>query len=39
MREVTMYATVVAFAIVGVRVFSDHVLALISRFVGLGLSG
>jgi len=36
---VSPLATAVAFNIAGVRVFSDHVLALVGRFVGLGLSG
>jgi len=36
---VSLLATAVAFNIAGVRVFLDHVLALVGRFVGLGLSG
>jgi len=36
---VSPFATAIAFNVAGVRVFSDHVLALVGRFVGLGLSG
>ena len=36
---VSPLATAIAFNVAGVRVFSDHVLALVGRFVGLGLSG
>ena len=36
---VSLFATTVAFNVTGVGVFSDHVLALIGRFMGLGLSG
>jgi len=37
--EVTVCVAVITFAVVGVGVFSDHVLALVGRFVGLGLRG
>jgi len=36
---VSLFATAVAFNVAGVRVFSDHVLALVGGFVGLSLSG
>jgi len=36
---VSTFTTAIAFSVAGVRVFSDHVLALVGRFVGLGLSG
>jgi len=36
---VSPLATAITFNVAGVRVFSDHVLALVGRFVGLGLSG
>ena len=36
---VSLFATAIALNVAGVRVFSDHVLALVGRFVGLGLSG
>jgi len=36
---VSLFAAAIAFNVAGVRVFSDHVLALVGRFVGLGLSG
>ena len=36
---VSLLSAAIAFNIAGVRVFSDHVLALIGRFVGLGASG
>ena len=36
---VSLFATAVAFNVTGVRVFSDHVLALVGRSMGLGLSG
>ena len=36
---VSWFAAAIALNIAGVRVFSDHVLALVGRFVGLGLSG
>jgi len=36
---VSLFAAAIAFNVVGVRVFSDHVLALVGRFAGLGLSG
>jgi len=39
LRVVSSFTTAVAFNVAGVRVFSDHVLALVGRFVGLGLSG
>jgi len=39
LRVVSQLATAIAFNVAGVRVFSDHVLALVGRFVGLGLSG
>ena len=39
LRVVSSFATAIAFNITGVRVFSDHVLALVGRFMGLGLSG
>jgi len=39
LRVVSSFATAIAFNVAGVRVFSDHVLALVGRFVGLGLSG
>jgi len=39
LREVSVLAAVVTVAIVGVGVLSDHVLALVGGFVGLGLSG
>ena len=39
LRIVSPFATAIAFNVAGVRVFSDHVLALVGRFVGLGLSG
>jgi len=37
--EVTVCVAVITFAVVGVGVFSDHVLALVGGFVGLGLRG
>ena len=36
---VSQLAAAIAFNVAGVRVFSDHVLALVGRSVGLGLSG
>ena len=39
LRVVSSFATAIALNVAGVRVFSDHVLALVGRFVGLGLSG
>ena len=36
---VSLFAAAIALNVTGVRVFSDHVLALVGRFVGLGLSG
>ena len=36
---VSLFAAAIALNVAGVRVFSDHVLALVGRFVGLGLSG
>jgi len=39
LRVVSSFTTAIAFNVTGVRVFSDHVLALVGRFVGLGLSG
>ena len=36
---VPLLATAIAFNVAGVRVFSDHVLALVGGLVGLGLSG
>ena len=36
---VSLFAAAIAFDVVGVRVFSDHVLALVGGLVGLGLSG
>ena len=36
---VSPLTTAIAFNVAGVRVFSDHVLALVGRFAGLGLSG
>jgi len=39
LRVVSSFATAIAFNVAGVRVFLDHVLALVGRFVGLGLSG
>ena len=39
LREMSVFAAVVAVAVVGVGVFSDHALALVGGFVGLGLSG
>ena len=39
LRVVSSFATAITFNVTGVRVFSDHVLALVGRFVGLGLSG
>ena len=36
---VPRFAAAIAFNVTGVRVFSDHVLALVGRSVGLGLSG
>ena len=35
----SLFAAAIALNVAGVRVFSDHVLALVGRFVGLGLSG
>jgi len=39
LREVSVFAAVITVAVVGLGVFSDHVLALVGGFVGLGLSG
>ena len=39
LREMSVFAAVVTVAVIGVGVFSDHVLTLVGRFVGLGLSG
>jgi len=39
LREMSVFAAVVTVAVVGVGVFSDHVLTLVGGFVGLGLSG
>jgi len=39
LRVVSLFAAAIAFNVAGVRVFSDHVLALVGRSVGLGLSG
>ena len=39
LRVVSVFAAAITFNVVGVRVFSDHVLALAGRFAGLGLSG
>ena len=39
LRVVSLFAAAITFNVVGVRVFSDHVLALVGRFAGLGLSG
>jgi len=39
LRVMSSFAAAIAFNVAGVRVFSDHVLALVGRFVGLGLSG
>jgi len=36
---VSLLAAAIASNVAGVRVFSDHVLALVGRFMGLGLSG
>ena len=36
---VSLFVATIAPNVAGVRVFSDHVLALVGRFVGLGLSG
>jgi len=36
---VSLLAAAIALNVAGVRVFSDHVLALVGRSVGLGLSG
>jgi len=36
---VSPLATAITFNVAGVRVFLDHVLALVGRFVGLSLSG
>jgi len=36
---VSLFAATIALNVARVRVFSDHVLALVGRFVGLGLSG
>ena len=35
----SLFSTAIALNVAGVRVFSDHVLALVGRFMGLGLSG
>jgi len=37
--KVTVGVAVITFAVVGVGVFSDHILALIGGFVGLSLRG
>ena len=39
LRIVSSFATTIAFNVTGVRVFSDHVLALVGRFIGLSMSG
>ena len=39
LREMSVFAAEITVAVVGVGVFSDHVLALVGGFVGLGLSG
>jgi len=39
LRIVSLFATTIAFNVTGVRVFSDHVLSLVGRSMGLGLSG
>ena len=39
LRVVSQFAAAITCNVAGVRVFSDHVLALVGRFVGLGLSG
>ena len=39
LREMSVFAAIVTVAVVGVGVLSDHVLALVGRSVGLGLSG